>query len=251
MLRELLKALMVPTGLIWLALGCSSLIAIRAKEKVFFRMSFILFVTYTFAGNGWFCGLFYNYLEHDYRQISLEQNARYDAIILLGGGSGDAPNGEPQLDAEGDRLMVAARLFHRGFTGVYICTGGDPEQIPGDPRGPADSAAQILKESGIPAERIIGVSGRTTKEEMLAVSELIHQRNWKSVGLITSAWHMKRALRNARRVGLELVPLPADFRSGVPRNDQSSWELQIVPRSGAMNNLDFAFREVIANLIGH
>ena len=43
--------------------------------------------------------------------------------------------------------------------------------------------------------------------------ELIREQGWEHVGLVTSARHMRRALALCDSYGLEMDPLPADFRS--------------------------------------
>jgi len=49
---------------------------------------------------------------------------------------------------------------------------------------------------------------------------------WKRLGLVTSAWHMRRAMRLAEKNNLSLEPLPADFRGTAIR--WNLWSL-IIP----------------------
>ena len=45
-------------------------------------------------------------------------------------------------------------------------------------------------------------------------SKLLNERlDWNSVGLCSSASHLRRALKEAEAQGLALIPVPGDFRS--------------------------------------
>jgi uncharacterized SAM-binding protein YcdF (DUF218 family) len=164
--------------------------------------------------------------------------------VVLGGASFDAPNGEPQLGRAGDRVMLGGRLYHRGLAGFVVCTGTSGLGTRG--RDASETAALLLADLNIPEERIIRTSGRNTKEEMEELRRLIDQRQWRRVGLITSAWHMRRAMRLAKAVGLDLAPLPADFRSEFP-----DWNpVLLIPNSQAFDDTNLACKELMAGLVG-
>ena len=69
------------------------------------------------------------------------------------------------------------------------------------------------------------------------------------VGLITSAWHMPRALRLARANGLNPIPVPADFVSP-PQHDRpiqaGEVALSMFPDEGNMSKVGVLLREVLA-----
>ncbi len=73
-------------------------------------------------------------------------------------------------------------------------------------------ARQVLRELGVPAESIRKIGGRNTFEEMRHLRDLLGPE--ERVGLITSGWHMPRAMRLARAAGLHVEPLPAGFAAG-------------------------------------
>ena len=108
----------------------------------------------------------------------------------------------------------------------------------------------MLRQLGVGDEDIIEVGGINTAEELrhLADERLDGQR----VGLITSAWHMQRALRQARAQGLELEPVPADFLTPVQQT-QSPGPAQILllllPNSGTLNTTGAALKEYLAILV--
>ncbi|MGC6486025.1 MAG: YdcF family protein, partial [Planctomycetota bacterium] len=60
----------------------------------------------------------------------------------------------------------------------------------------------------------------------------------KKVLLVTSAWHMPRAVEAARRFGLEPVPAPTGFREGV----FASWR-SFVPHWNGLRDTALAMHE--------
>lgn len=83
---------------------------------------------------------------------------------------------------------------------------------------------------------------------MAAIRRLVDEHpEWKRLGLVTSAWHMHRAMRLAGNHGIPLEPLPADFRgSDVQWN---TWSL-IVPSGSGFFNCQTACKEILAGLVG-
>ncbi len=137
----------------------------------------------------------------------------YDAIVVLGGSiaPADPPRiPEPGLLGSSDRLWQAARLYHRGIAPRIIVTGG---MFPIDKSGPHSEAATMrifLNDLGVPNDAIVE-EGRAlnTLENVAYVREIVGD---KPVALITSAYHMPRALRIARRGGLNAAAFPDEWR---------------------------------------
>jgi uncharacterized SAM-binding protein YcdF (DUF218 family) len=66
---------------------------------------------------------------------------------------------------------------------------------------------------GVPAEAMLLESvSTTTRENLIGAAALLRERRMREVLLVTSASHMGRALRAARRVAPEItwVPVPVD-----------------------------------------
>jgi uncharacterized SAM-binding protein YcdF (DUF218 family) len=90
------------------------------------------------------------------------------------------------------------------------------------------------------------LGGANTKEEFELIAREAKRRGWSKIGVVTSAWHMGRALRLARTAGVEVTPLPADFVGDVPGWDR----LAIVPSGQALSETSRALREYLARLVG-
>ncbi len=104
----------------------------------------------------------------------------------------------------------------------------------------------ILRQFGVPDDALLVAHGEITRQEVTAARELVEQRGFQRVGLITSAWHLPRAMRLAESVGLECDPLPADFRSGPVEVHADFW----LPSGDALADLGLVAKERLAGLVG-
>jgi uncharacterized SAM-binding protein YcdF (DUF218 family) len=169
----------------------------------------------------------------------------YDAIVVLGGGMGVAhppeiPN--PQLDDGADRVWHAARLWKRGLAPRIIVSGGSfLAQHGGPPTTEAEAMRAFLIDLGVPADAIT--------DEGNALNTIENIRNIRAivgsgrVALVTSGYHMPRALQLAARAGLNVGAFPTDFQA-VPVA-RSPWE-EWLPSVGGLSQSNLALREIVA-----
>jgi uncharacterized SAM-binding protein YcdF (DUF218 family) len=169
-----------------------------------------------------------------------------DAAFLLGGATTRTPSGRAELAPAGDRLATAALLANRGLAARIVCTGSD--FLPADPRALTDDTRVLLEGMGVPASKLVVLSGaRNTSQEMAAAAELIRREGWRRVGVVTSAWHMRRALRLARRNGIDPLPIAADHR-GSPPTIRSL--LDVIPSPASMWTLQLVAWELLGSAVG-
>ncbi|MBK1702336.1 YdcF family protein [Thiococcus pfennigii] len=136
-----------------------------------------------------------------------------DVVVVLGGGVYGAPRDwpYPNLGPAADRVWQAARAWHAGKARWLIISGGGmPWQ--GDRRPEAEAMRGLLTALGVPEEvQLSEDRSRNTRENALYSAELIRAQGFERVLLVTSALHMPRALATFRAVGIDAIPLPADF----------------------------------------
>ncbi len=151
-------------------------------------------------------------------------------VAVLGGGHGD----NPALPA-GQQLSVSARarliegiriaLLHPSATLIVSGPKNEPDDdYPSHARILADAAVEL----GFPRDRIVEIStARDTAEETAALAQLAGR---KPVALVTSAWHLPRAMKLAAAAGLLALPCPADFLGGreaaIPPRAWRSWSAE-------------------------
>lgn len=138
-----------------------------------------------------------------------------DAIVVMSGSS-----------AYVERTQKAAQLYREGRAPMVLLTddhtrgGWDNAQQ----RNPffVERAMQELIKSGVAADRIEIVPGNaeSTREEALIIKDYAANKNLKSVLIVTSSYHSRRALRTLRgavrdngiMVGVEpVMPPPSMF----------------------------------------
>lgn len=247
-IEKTLTYLAMPTGLIWLGLIALTFLAWRRKQRAMLISLSALLAFYTLAGNDELTKLPLVWLEHEYVQIDPFQQGPYDAVFVLGGGIGVGTNGEPQLEMSGDRAALGARLYHMGRTQRLVAMGTTILGPGGEPQELGSAVTEIWQQWAVPDEHILHLSGTNTREEMAAIRQMVEKHpEWKRLGLVTSARHMRRAMRLAEKNGLSLEPLPANFRGTAPQ--WKIWSL-IIPSGGGFFNSQQACKEILAGLVG-
>jgi uncharacterized SAM-binding protein YcdF (DUF218 family) len=166
-----------------------------------------------------------------------------DAIVVLGYGARQAPEASsPELhlrDTSLRRTLTAWRLWQAAPHPVVLL-GGRP--FADNPPGESRHRAALLGELGVPADQLHTLdSGRTTHEEAQAVADLAGARGWHRLCVVTSAWHLPRAVAAFRHAGLAVTPVPGDtlgeMRPFTPR--------ALLPSAAALRVSAAALREYV------
>ncbi|WIM10112.1 YdcF family protein [Enhydrobacter sp.] len=169
----------------------------------------------------------------------------FDAIVVLGGGIIPAvPPARPfpDLNDNADRMWLAARLFHQGIAPRIIVSGGG-FMAREDAAATTEAAAMrlFLLDLGVPSEAIVSEDRSiNTIENLRYVHRMVGERR---VALVTSAWHMPRALLIAKREKLAVSAFPTDFRA-LPET-RPFWE-NWIPSAESLLIGCVAVREILA-----
>lgn len=163
-----------------------------------------------------------------------ELPAKVDGIIVLGGGiSFRELDGEPRPELNesgGDRLMAFAALARRYPEAKIVFSGGSGSLRKPDLRE-ADAAQVLLADFGIdPARIVLQRRSRNTWEDASFAKEQLNPQPGEVWVLITSAFHMPRAVGCFRQVGWEVIPYPVDYLAG--ERDWLSFDLNPVGTLG-------------------
>jgi uncharacterized SAM-binding protein YcdF (DUF218 family) len=137
-----------------------------------------------------------------------------DAIILLGGGIVEgvrdlSGSHAPSTDMMA-RIVDTVRIYKLAKMPVIVSGG-----VVGSSFCEALVVKRFLIDLGIPEEMILTeVRSRDTVENARFVKEIFSERGYKRGLLITSAYHMRRALFIFRSEGLDVVPHSSGFLCG-------------------------------------
>ena len=177
-------------------------------------------------------------------RLTVEEVAVADAIIVLGGAIIDPPGDNDVLewgDAV-DRYEGGLALFVAGKASRLIFTRGVlPWKADALPEG--EVLAEWAIERGVPQASILLTSSvANTAEEAQAVAFLLSEQGIGegTVLLVTSAFHMRRALLLFERANIKVVPYAVDFQTG---EDAEFTILDLLPNAGSLAKSELALRE--------
>jgi len=245
-LRKFVGACLMPAGLVWLGLLAFARILARRASRPLAGAALALWLLFTLAGNAWLGSFALERLQRAYATINPLVQGRFDAVLVLGGGVEVGDDGSPTLTASGDRVVVAVRLYRAGRTPLLVTTGPHILLPGGTAASNAAATAAIWMQLGVPEGSIVLLEGpRTTTDEVLALKTAVAERGWQRVGLLTSAWHLPRAMRLCRRYGVEALPLPAEAVRTPPLRLRF-----LVPQQDGFQSVQTACWEVLGALVG-
>ena len=158
-------------------------------------------------------GLLLRGLEDRFRLPGLDAPAPY-GIVVLGGAidelAGEA-RGEVVLRDGGSRLTEAAALAKRFPEARLVYTGASGGLADVNSRE-AEEAKRLLVVLGVAPERIwLETNSRNTDENARFTAALLGPDKAKRWWVVTSAYHMPRAMGLFRKAGFDATAYPVDF----------------------------------------
>jgi len=140
-------------------------------------------------------------------------NQPVDGNIVLGGAL-DYRRGQTRLTDSGVRMTTALALARRYPQARVVFTGGSDAILLRAPVTEAEMAQGLFRDASLPDSRVTyeGQS-RNTRENALFTADLVKPQPGERWLLVTSAFHMPRAVGTFRAVGWPVVAYPVDFRS--------------------------------------
>ena len=172
-----------------------------------------------------------------------------DGIIVLSGAlevSRSAARGEFAVNGAAERIFAFLDLARRYPHARLVYSGGG-SKLGSVPPPEAWTATEYLKTLGLPAGRLsIDTRSRTTWENARESQRLVRPAPGELWLLVTSAWHMPRAMGSFARAGFDVVPYPVDFQTHGARDLVRPFTVV----SHGLQRLDLAAREWIG-LVGY
>lgn len=249
LLSRFLEPFVMPAGLVGIGLVfCSILLLKRSRDKV------------ATIAVGSVCALYYlmaTELTANLMLRTLEDRVQADdsavaaegvrAIVVLSGTLSVGPSGRPELNGPSWRRLWRGVEIYRslGEKVPLVFSGGLPMNGTIDAGVTAQNHAMSW---GVPRDHFwLESESRTTRESSFAVRSLLDRRlpeePSRRIILVTSAWHMPRALAAFDRAGIAAIPAPCDYRSG-RHYWPGVWGL--VPTHEALSNSSTALHEWIS-----
>ena len=238
--KRLVTPYILPPGLFILALILSGALCVfwhRRKIGIFNLAIGLLF---------WICctAPFSDFLMRGLEsEFYMPKKVKGDVLILLGGGIIDKV---PDFSGYGiptdrmiGRIVTAVRLQKNLNIPIIVSSGKASKN--------RNSAALIAKrfliDLGVQEDQIvIEEKSRDTYENAKYIREICSRNDYKNPILITSASHMKRSLLSFKKVGIDVMPYPANFQS--KSINEYGWH-SYLPRSSSLGKTSLAFHEYL------
>lgn len=181
-----------------------------------------------------------DYLEEPFPPKAMSVVPVVDAIVLLGGATrGDTLRARaPDLNQRADRLVHAAALYRQARAPLVVVSGGSP--VGG--RSEAAQMRDLLLQMGVPLGAMqLERQSRNTRENAAYTGDLLRERGARRILLVTSAFHMRRAVPLFEQQGLEVHPAPTDFQRLVDNSLVPGW----LPGVGNLARSSEALHEIV------
>ncbi|WP_198133272.1 YdcF family protein [Roseobacter sp. AzwK-3b] len=169
-------------------------------------------------------------------------------IVVLGGGENlpASSRWDTVVLGDGAERLTATLELARRFPDAKIVYAGGSGRVRdafGAQLTEADIAQHFLLNMGLAPERLLtDPTSRNTAENAARAMELATPEVGQTWVLVTSAFHMPRAIRSFEAAGWsELVPYPVDYRTGTFTNGLG-WDL-----TGNLAMLQIAIREAVGS----
>lgn len=170
--------------------------------------------------------------------------ADIDVIIVLSGGYATAPVPSYEL-ADGwtaARVIQGARTFKQSGARLFVVSGRASRD---DPTRVVRSMKELAVELGVPPDRIVvEPEARTTRDHPVELKKLGIVGEGDTVGVVTSAWHLRRAMTEFQRHFPRLVAVPA-FDAAI---HQKTGALRWLPRSRHLASSATALSEYVGSV---
>lgn len=241
-IKFLYSAFFLPPGIFILVFALSSFKLFKKQRPIAFIFIGATILLYL-SSISFISDLLIRPLENKYR-MPTEING--DVLVVLGGGATlDTPNlsGKGHLSSiAANRLLTCMQLYHQSQLPI-ILSGGQVYQTTGCE---ALIARQILLDVGVPNDQIlIEDHSLNTTENAENVKKKLTRHGFQRPILITSAFHLPRAVCQFEKINVDITPYPADYHTNL--SFRFSFR-QFVPSAEALNATSLALKEYIGLL---
>jgi uncharacterized SAM-binding protein YcdF (DUF218 family) len=148
------------------------------------------------------------YLEKDYINNPAAADNNIDVIVVLGYAVNDinALKNTFPTERTSARVLHAVEVYNKNGAKYFVCSGKGTGKI-----SEAAVMARLAQNLGVPREKIkIEDKSANTWQNAAELNKIFPNINI-SIGLVTSAYHMKRSEREFKKYFNNVFPLPANY----------------------------------------
>lgn len=170
-----------------------------------------------------------------------------DVIIMLGGGAiadvQDVDGTGMLAQSPSSRLLAVYRLHLRTHLPILLSGG----QVFSDTGSEAEIARRVLRSLNVPDDMIyVETRSLTTGQNARYTAEILRREGFVHPILVTSAFHLPRAVLNFEKQGITVTPYPTDFWVS---GDPQLYLIKFAPNAGVLYTNTVYFQEKLRTIV--
>lgn len=238
-IKSLYTVFLLPPGIFIVIFAVLSVYLFIKKNK-FYKILSILTLLFYICTTGAFSNAVIRSLE---KKHTPPQNPSGDVIIMLGGGAlSDTPGVSGQGSLSGfaaNRLITTAQLYKKLNIPIIISGG----QVYTNTGIESHIAKKILISMGIPEDMIISEDkSLNTSQNAEYSKKILVKFGFTHPILVTSAFHMERAIRQFNKFNVNVEAYPTDYQTNVT----GKFALQdLLPDGSSIEKLSISIKEYL------
>jgi len=243
--------LAVPSNLMWTALVIGTLLSLTRLRRLGLGLSLVSLVLIGAIGIGPVSLALIRPLDDRFPPPPIDAPAPAGIVVLGGSFDSTVSDGRSTitLNDAAERLTEAVALARRFPEARIVFTGGLGQLFSTRDANEADLARRFFAEMGIEPSRLtFERESRNTYENAVYTRRLVAPRPGERWLLVTSAWHMPRAVGCFRVAGFPVTAYPVDYRS---RGDEHDAATVFPSLSDGLRRFDVAAREWAGLVVYH
>ena len=182
------------------------------------------------------------YLEKDYIKSQSDAQQNIDVLVVLGGGAQDinSLNNTFPTEATSARLLHAIEVYNKKGAKYFVCVGKGSGKIT-----EAEVMAQLAQRLGVPKEKIrVEAKAINTWASAVELNKMFANKNI-SIGLVTSASHLKRTEKEFKKYFNNVVPFPANYYYA---SSAENIFVKYAPQTSSLSKTSLALKEIVGQL---
>jgi uncharacterized SAM-binding protein YcdF (DUF218 family) len=182
------------------------------------------------------------YLEKDYIKSQNDVQQNIDVLVVLGGGAQDinSLNNTFPNEVTSARLLHAIDVYNKKGAKYFVCMGKGNGKIT-----EAEIMAQLAQQLGVPKEKIkIEPKSINTWASAVELNKMFTNKNI-SVGLVTSAFHLKRSEKEFKKYFNNVVPFPGHY---LYTSSAENIFVKYAPQTSSLDKTSIVLKEIAGQL---
>ncbi|HVV56537.1 MAG TPA: YdcF family protein [Mucilaginibacter sp.] len=213
-------------------------------KKRLFRITLVILLLFS---NTWLLNLYASCW--NVAPAKLDKGKIYSADIILGGFTNQDKFGQGAFNEHADRFIEGLKLKQTGKVSHILVSGGNAT-----PRGDNFTegvwAKGRLEELGVPDSAILAEDSSRNTVENAAFSKrmLMASHLQPPYILVTSAYHMRRAMYIFKKAGMDVLPYPCDYTAGNTNIIPTDY---FIPSLNTLNTWPYYIKEVFGMMAAY